>query len=66
MNGLPEAECRTCVFFQRSRPPHDHGGQCRHDPPKLSFTKDGTRSVWPLVYLDSWCGQHSTVEAHQT
>jgi hypothetical protein len=57
-----EATCATCVFFNRSRPPHDHGGQCRHGPPKLSFGKEGTRSLWPLVYLDSWCGQHSTLE----
>lgn len=56
------ATCVTCVFFNRSRPPHDHSGQCRFDAPKLSFSKEGLRTVWPLVYADAWCGQHATLE----
>lgn len=57
------ATCATCVFFNRSKPPHDHSGQCRHDPPKLSFGKEHSlKSVWPLVYIDAWCGQHAVLE----
>jgi hypothetical protein len=58
--------CVTCVFFNRFRPPTDHGGQCRFHAPLMQITKEhGVKTIWPLVYVDSWCGQHSVADNGQ-
>lgn len=60
---IGEARCSTCVFLQPSdataRP--RSGGQCRRHAPHV-FTGDDNRprAIWPLVWADSWCGDHAT------
>lgn len=61
---IPGVNCASCVFFCpppfRSRFAGDHvRGQCRRHAPMLEHTDRGTRSIWPLVGDDQWCGEHA-------
>lgn len=60
---IPGAFCSGCVFFA----PNQHnlargGGQCRRHAPLLDRADDRVRTIWPLVWDDHWCGEHSTVD----
>lgn len=54
-------DCGSCIFYS-PHPSIAYRGQCRAEPPKLSFTKEAIKSVWPGVRETDFCGNHSVWE----
>ena len=56
--------CGTCVFSEALLAKSEGMGMCRRYPPQVdvdfpSMTeKPAARGYWPMVWLDSWCGEH--------
>lgn len=55
--------CEGCVFFSPNRKPGETNGQCRRFPPSIERTDHGVKSLWPLVEVFGWCGEHMIKDA---
>lgn len=57
-----DIRCASCIFFSPSPSAPARLGQCRRNAPILDMMGDRPRSLWPLVGVDAFCGEHSTLE----
>jgi len=56
--GLRMTLCKTCRFFIE----HENDvGECRRFPPTVVMQQNHeTRTVFPRVYENYWCGEHDS------
>jgi len=68
-NFSSPAICDSCVHFHEQAYYHekDKGhGRCHRYPPNFTESSSGDKIhhwQFPLVYLDSWCGEHVLIDA---
>lgn len=55
----PDTACATCEFYSPSNVAESIRGQCRRRAPVLDRDGERIRTIWPITFNNSWCGEHS-------
>lgn len=58
--------CTGCVFFDETTKhtaPKKNAGLCRFNPPAPK-SGDDTKSLWPIVTAEDWCGHFTAQRPH--
>jgi len=61
----PGSQARaSCQFFGLAQTPNENNGWCVRYPPIVVYADRGVanpddrlKTIWPVVYLDYWCGE---------